>query len=268
MKLIKAFRKTLLSVFCAFGCASCNLPDSTQTSVSFSDPFENPNITEELLEDNLCMVFEDLRFIKTDKQDHVYVVNAGKIAKHKCYSKKAVNLDAFRDLVGKPLLEALDTIGTPSFRGRYDMDPTLTYVVSHDSYVNIGVEKDENGNWSISTCDVYDEAGFSEYFGKSYDYSQDGTIQRDCYIPSFNRVRSIPMGASFDFVLFVLGMPDQGTYHGLSSAGKCGGSWRLDNKRELVVNARWLESDYPMFDSKYCENGQNTYCGVCRVYFC
>ena len=76
------------------------------------------------------------------------------------------------------------------------------------------------------------------------------------------------MGMSFDDVLFILGMPDSGAYHGLPSDKVCGGGWYFDAYRlnSIEVRTRWIGSDYPAFDIDNCQDGLSTYCGVIDIY--
>ena len=229
---------------------------------SQNDPFDDSGVTEDDLEKSFCMVIEDLRFVKGEEKDHAFVISNGTVSKHKSFAKVKPVISTFEATVGMPLFEAMDVVGMPSFRGRYDISPTLTYVLSSDSYVNVHISKGDDNKWFIASYDTYNEEQFSDYFGKSYDYSNKEEIQQNCYAPSLKRVRSILMGSLFEETLFVLGMPDLGTYHGKPSTGKCSGRWHLQGRSEVTVGARWIESDYPMFDSRNCENGSSTYCGV------
>ena len=105
---------------------------SSQSSVSYADPYEDPSITEEYLEQSLCMVFEDLRFVKGEggRNDHAFAMKNGKVSEHRSYERKERSLSDFQAVVGSPLFDAMETIGIPSFRGRYDEGPTLTYVMT------------------------------------------------------------------------------------------------------------------------------------------
>ena len=247
-----------------FGCVSTENASSFESSVAYSDPFDDPSVTDNYLEENLCMVFENLRFVKGEKKDHVFVVDDGAISLHKSYpKKKKIDIYDFSAIKGFSLFDVLDQIGIPSFRGRYDTS-SLTYVVSSDLYVNVNIEKDDKGVWKVVSYDQYDEDGFSNYFGKRYDTD----FQSKLYIPSSKRVASIKLGSRFDDVLFVLGMPYSGNYYGLPSEGVCGGTWRLDSlyMDNVLVRTRWIGSDYPMFDINNCQDGLSTYCGVIDIY--
>ena len=72
----------------------------------------------------------------------------------------------------------------------------------------------------------------------------------------------------FDDVLFILGMPDSGTYRGLPSNKTCGGTWYFDAylMEYIMVGTRWIGSDYPTFDISNCQEGLSTYCGVIDIY--
>ena len=262
----KSFNVSLLflsALAVVSGCVQTEEASSIESSVVYADPFDDPNVTEQFLEENLCMDFEDLRFIKGGEKDHVYVVDSEKISLHKSYAKKKTSLSDFSKIANLSLFDALDIIGTPSFRGRYDAS-SLSYVISSDSYVNVNIEKDEKGIWKVVSYDRYDEKGFSDYFGKRYENAS----QRHLYIPSSERVASIIMGSRFDDVLFILGMPDSGNYHGVPSDKTCGGTWHLGShyQKRIEVRTRWIGPDYPMFDANNCQDGLLTYCGVIDVF--
>ena len=261
---------SLLASLLLFGCFSNEPSDaqhSSETTVSYPDPYDDPNIDEGYLEKNLCMVFEDLRFVKGKggKNDHVFIVKEGMIDKHKSYPKKEIALTSFQSVVGWSLFDAMGTIGIPSFRGRYDEDPSLTYVISPEAYATIYIEKNELGEWIVSSYKTFDESEFSKDFGRDYN-SPD--VQRNAYVPSFERIRSIPMGMLFDDVLFILGRPgNAGTYHGSPSRDDPNGAWNLNLKNQWVeISARWIGSDYPAFEIENCQNGNTSYFGVVRVY--
>lgn len=239
---------------------------SSQSSVSYADPYEDPSITEEYLEQSLCMVFEDLRFVKGEggRNDHAFAMKDGKVSEHRSYERKEKSLLDFQAVVGSPLFDAMETIGIPSFRGRYDEGPSLTYVISPESYATVYIEKNNDSKWTVSSLKTFDEQGFSEDFGRQYDSTD---VQKRSYIPSYERVRAIPMGMLFDDVLFVLGRPRGGTYHGLPSSKDPGGVWDLDYKKQWVeISVRWVGSDYPAFEKANCPTGYSYYFGVCRVY--
>ena len=264
----KSFNVSLLflsALAVVSGCVQTEEASSIESSVVYADPFDDPNVTEQFLEENLCMDFEDLRFIKGGEKDHVYVVDGEKISLHKSYAKKKTSLSDFSKIANLSLFDALDIIGTPSFRGKYDTS-CLSYVISSDSYVNVNVEKDSKGVWLVTSYDEYDEKAFSDYFGQYY--MNDSPRQRRQHVPSLERVLSIEMGMSFDDVLFILGMPDSGTYRGLPSDKTCGGTWYFDAYliEYIMVGTRWIGSDYPTFDINNCQDGLSTYCGVIDIY--
>ena len=248
--------------------SGCAFTPSEQTSsvssLSWSDPFDDPKITEQDLENNFCMVIENLRFLKGKEKNHAFAVRDGKITEHRSYAKKKPIVSSFETTIGKPLFDAMEIIGIPSFRGRYDIDSTLTYVLSSDSYVNVLISMNSEEQWCVNSYVVYDEAQFSEYFGKTYDYEKE--TQRTSYIPSHERIASIQYGTLFEDALFVLGLPQRGTYHGLISKGSSSGVWELPNmSMSLEIVTRWIEPDFPMFDSRYCSNGSSTYCGITYI---
>lgn len=245
------------------GCVPANNAQSSEISATYSDPFDGPNVTEQFLEESLCMVFENLRFAKGEERDHAFVVDGGIVSLHRSYKKANASLSDFTGIKGLSLFDAMDLIGIPSFRGRYDTS-SLSYVISSDSYVNVNIEKDEKGVWKVVSYDRYDEKGFSDYFGKRYENAS----QSHLYIPSSERVASIIMGSRFDDVLFILGMPDSGNYHGVPSDKTCGGTWYLGSQyqKRIEVRTRWIGPDYPMFDANNCQDGLLTYCGVIDVF--
>ena len=258
----------LAAFFSLTGCISDPAASlsSFESSLSYSDPYDDPDLTEEYLEKNLCMVFKDLRFIKGEKgkNDHAFVIKDGKVAEHRSYGRKEKTLSLFQPVVGLSLFEAMETIGIPSFRGRYDEDPSLTYVISPEAYVTIYIEKNIEGKWAVSSLKTFDEKEFSEDFGRSY---TSDNVQKANYVPSYERVRSIQMGMLFDNVLFILGRPSRGTYHGFPSKQNPGGSWNLELRKHWVdISARWVGSDYPAFEKDNCPKGYSSYFGVCRVY--
>lgn len=262
--------RLLLSLLIPFSLTGC-LSDagtsqvSSECSVSYADPYEDPFITEDYLEQSLCMVFEDLRFVKGEggKNDHAFAMKDGKVSEHRSYERKERSLSDFQAIVGLPLFDAMETIGIPSFRGRYDEGPSLTYVISPESYATVYIEKNHDSKWTVSSLKTFDEQGFSEDFGRQYESSD---IQKRSYTPSFERVRAIPMGMLFDDALFILGRPSGGKYHGLREMGECSGSWNMERKCDLYLSARWIDSSYPAFEKDNCPKGSNTYCGVSYVY--
>ena len=119
----KSFNVSLLflsALAVVSGCVQTEEASSIESSVVYADPFDDPNVTEQFLEEKLCMDFEDLRFIKGGEKDHVYVVDGEKISLHKSYAKKKTSLSDFSKIANLSLFDALDIIGTPSFRGRYE----------------------------------------------------------------------------------------------------------------------------------------------------
>lgn len=262
----KSFSTSLLflsALAVVSGCVQTEEASSIESSVVYTDPFDDPNVTEQFLEENLCMVFEDLRFVKGDEKDHVYLVDGEKVSLHKSYAKKKTSLSDFSKIANLSLFDALDIIGTPSFRGRYDAS-CLSYVISSNSYVNINIEKDTKGVWQVTSYDEYDEAGFNDYFSEYYASYERSQIKM--YIPSYERLMSLKRGSRFDEALFILGMPDSGVYRGIPSDKTSGGSWHLASHNVQVVT-RWIGSDYPMFDINNCQDGYSTYCGVVDTYF-
>lgn len=239
---------------------------SSESSLSYADPYDDPDLTEDCLEQNLCMVFEDLRFIKGEngKNDHAFVIKDSKIVEHRSYKKKEKSLSVFQSVVGTPLFEAMETIGIPSFRGRYDEDPSLTYVISPEAYATIYIEKNTEGKWAVSSLKTFNEEEFSEDFGRSYGYTN---VQMTNYVPSYERIRSIQMGMLFDDALFILGRPEGGVYHGLPSIKNPGGNWYLNlNNQWAEISARWIDADFPAYEKGNCPTGYLSYFGVCRVY--
>ena len=119
------------------------------------------------------MVFEDLRFVKGEggKSDHAFAMKDGKVAEHRSYERKERSLSDFQTIVGSPLFDAMETIGIPSFRGRYDEGPSLTYVISPESYATIYIEKNPESRWTVSSLKTFDEQGFSEDFEKKSEYT-------------------------------------------------------------------------------------------------
>lgn len=262
----KLYSACLLFISALAVVSGCDSPENaslTESSLKYSDPFDDPSITDGFLEENLCMVFENLRFVKGEEKDHMFVVDDGTISLHKSYAKKKASISAFEAVKGLSLSDALDQIGTPSFRGRYDT-LSLSYVISTSSYVNVNVEKDEKGVWKVISYEQYDEKSFSDYFERRYEPGYQATL----YQPSPKRISSIKMGWRFDDALFVLGMPESGVYDCVPSDKVCGGTWRLDNSpiKQVIVRTRWIGSDYPLFDINNCQDGISTYCGVIDVY--
>ena len=258
---------SLIALLSLAGCISNTETSrpSSQDPVSYADPYEDPSITEDYLEQGLCMVFEDLRFVKGEggKSDHAFAMKDGKVAEHRSYERKERSLSDFQTIVGSPLFDAMETIGIPSFRGRYDEGPSLTYVISPESYATIYIEKNPESRWTVSSLKTFDEQGFSEDFEKKSEYT---SPQKLVYVPSFERVRALPMGMLFDDVLFVLGRPRSGEYHGLKETGECSGSWNLESGCDLYVSARWIDSKYPSFEKGNCPKDSDVYCGVYYVY--
>ena len=109
--------------------SGCAFTPSEQTSsvssLSWSDPFDDPKITEQDLENNFCMVIENLRFLKGKEKNHAFAIRDGKIAEHRSYAKKKPIVSSFETTIGKPLFDVMEIIGIPSFRGRYDIDSNL-----------------------------------------------------------------------------------------------------------------------------------------------
>lgn len=237
---------------------------SSECSVSYADPYDDPSITEDYLERSLCMVFEDLRFLKGEggRNDHAFAMKDGKVSEHRSYERKERSLSDFEAVVGSPLFDAMETIGIPSFRGRYDEGPSLTYVISPESYATVYIEKNNDSKWTVSSLKTFDEQGFSEDFEKTYTSNNEDQI-----ISSAERVRSIPMGMLFDNVLFILGRPFFGRYYASDTSKKCSGSWYIvqteTRKRcEVQISARWVNSDYPAFDRNNCAKDNSAYFGV------
>ncbi len=239
---------------------------SFEVGSSYVDQFDDPNLTEGFLEENLCMIFEDLRFIKGKHggNDHAYVVKDGKIIEHRSYVKKKESLTDFQSIIGLSLFDAMNSVGIPSFRGRYDEDCSLTYVISAEEYATIYIEKNVEEKWIVSSYKTFDEKGFSENFGKEYDSTN---LQTPYYTPSLERIRSIPMGMLFDDALFILGRPKNGVYHGLPSNKDPNGLWNTDFKNlSFEINAKWIGSSYPAFEKNNCWDGYTSYFGVTRVF--
>jgi hypothetical protein len=261
MKTAKLFLPLIITLPMVFGCSATADLSSIASPAEHSDHYDDPNITEEYLEDNLCMFFEDLRFTKGVDKDHVFVVENGIVSSHKSYAKAQNTASSFANIKGLTLFDALDLVGIPSFRGRYD-ESSLTYVVSSTLYVNVNIEKNRNKEWYVVSCDEYDENNFNKHFGARY---KDNS-QIESYAPSYERVRSVKMGSRFDEALFILGMPEAGEYYGCPP-NTCSGRWYFDNEKVSVdITTRWIESDYPMFDSKNCREGDSFYCGVVDVF--
>lgn len=263
----KKFLTSLIALLSLAGCISnteMSRP-SSEGSVSYADPYEDPSITEDYLEQSLCMVFEDLRFVKGEggRNDHAFAMKDGKVTEHRSYERKERSPSDLQAIVGLPLFDAMETIGIPSFRGRYDEGPSLTYVISPVSYATIYIEKDFEGKWMVSLLKTFDENEFSKDFENNSQYTNP---QELAYVPSFERARALTMGMLFDDVLFVLGRPSGGKYHGLKETGECSGSWNLERGCDLYVSARWIDSKYPSFEKGNCPKDSNDYCGVYYVY--
>ncbi len=158
------------------------------------------NATMELLRKNGCLFFEELAFAE-DQKNHVFVIQDGEIAEHYSYEKQIYYDGSFDSVRNKSMVEAVETIGIPSFRGRSD-SLSLDYSFN-DGYIRRVSLVREDGELTVESVETLDKENVLTWL--------DPDKQP---LPTREQCEGIVVGMSLDEVVFHIGKPQREVGYG------------------------------------------------------
>lgn len=152
------------------------------------------NATVALLKEQNCLFFEDLAFAE-DSKNHVFVIRGGEIAEHYSYEKQVYRDDSFDSVRNKSMVEAVETIGIPSYTGTGELSLDYSY---NDGYIRRVKLAREGGELTVETVELLDKENPATWL------DPDKTT-----LPTREQCEQITVGMSIDEVVARIGRPQR-----------------------------------------------------------
>ncbi len=152
------------------------------------------NATVALLKEHDCLFFEDLAFAE-DGRNHVFVIRGGEIAEHYSYEKQVYRDDSFDSVRNKSMIEAVETIGIPSYTGPSELSLDYSF---NDGYIRRVKLARADGELTVDGVEVLDKENPSTWL------DPDKTS-----LPTKEQCGQITVGMSLDEVVALIGRPQR-----------------------------------------------------------
>lgn len=201
---------------------------------SMGDPYDNATV--ELLRTTDCLFFEELVFAE-GKRNHVFVLRAGEIAEHYSYSKQVYRDDSFDSVKNMSMVEAVETIGIPSYAGRSG-ELSLDYSFNDGHIRRVELVR-EDGELTVSGVEVLNKEDPSTWLDPE-----------KTPLPTAEACAAITVGMSLDEVVRRIGKPQRDVASGAID-------FQFDVEGGMVLTVR-LEADAEE-ENKYVHDNPNSH---------
>ncbi len=152
------------------------------------------NATVALLREQNCLFFEDLAFAE-DGKNHVFVIRGGEIAEHYSYEKQVYRDGSFDSVIKKSMIEAVETIGIPSYTGTGELSLDYSF---NDGYIRRVKLSRAGGELTVDEVELLDKEDPSTWV------DPDKTS-----LPTKEQCEQITVGMSLDEVVALIGRPQR-----------------------------------------------------------
>jgi len=227
-------RKLIMLPLFLASLSSCQItPEDNSAQISVkADKYDSPDLTAASLEEDGCMVFEDMYFARGEEKDHAFRVKNDKITEHVTCPKAKFDEGNFYDVIGEPFFKVIQKIGIPSFRG-LEKDHSVSYLCKDGIERALSLSLNTESEWTVA---MVSEKDFRYYLS---DYIDEMTT----YKPSLERCKKIKMGMYINDVFAILGRPCR--YVGSTASTVC---WGISSGGTIFVS-KWVQ----YIGGPYCE---------------
>ena len=234
-------RKLIMLPLFLASLSSCQItPEDNSAQISVkADKYDSPDLTAASLEEDGCMVFEDMYFARGEEKDHAFRVKNDKITEHVTCPKAKFDESNFDDVIGEPFFKVIQKIGIPSFRG-LEKDHSVSYLCKDGIERALSLSLNTESEWTVAMVSE-SEKDFRFYLS---DYIDETTT----YKPSLERCKKIKMGMYINDVFAILGRPCRFVDSGASTV-----CWGISSGGSFHVS-KWNEYEgCPFFDPSIFE---------------
>lgn len=152
------------------------------------------NATVAFLREQNCLFFEDLAFAE-DGKNHVFVIRGGEIAEHYSYEKQVYRDGSFDSVRNKSIIEAVETIGIPSYTGSSELSLDYSF---NDGFIRRVKLSRAGGELTVDEVELLDK--------------EDPVTWLDpekTSLPTKEQCEQITVGMSLDEVVALIGRPQR-----------------------------------------------------------
>ncbi len=167
-----------------------------ETGSSGSAPEDHlyDNATVAFLREQNCLFFEDLAFAE-DGKNHVFVIRGGEIAEHYSYEKQVYRDGSFESVRNKSMIEAVETIGIPSYAGAGELSLDYSF---NDGYIRRVKLSREGGELTVNEVERLDKEDPATWLDPE-----------KTSLPTKEQCEQITVGMSLDEVVALIGRPQR-----------------------------------------------------------